>query len=1323
MSDIELGIDFIFNTPEAQAEAERIKNNIASIGTTADQAAAKLKSSVSAINSDNTGLIERLKVKLQELKVSQTQATSTTSIEKYNIRIQEFQNEIIRLNRIGKQGFDDMGKAIPNFERPKGQLERMKEAADLYKRAILEATSPEMLAKYNAKLEQTEATLKRMRNAGRSGFDVSGIALPLQIERPTSKLGRLEYAASAYQNMAANSGNIEIVTKYNKKLQDTQVEIGRVKNVGKDGFDALGNKIVGSTGAVGKLWGGLRTVAQILPGIGIAGLLAFAIEPLMKYLGNLDLFSVKLSQAVKDKKELAAVQLKGSQDAQRELTDLKLLYNEYGNTNLSLKYRKEAYAELQKMYPDYFNNIKFELQASSATKRAYDELTNAILATARARAAADKITQNSSRQLENEQQIKDLEVVIEKQKLLAKKNLDIVGSGKASGSAGVGASNSEGFLRDAARAEKRAAEAQKKVNDFKTDSNILAKRNLDLEKEVTKQIERGGKIKGNVGGDQPKDTTKADNAALNHQRVLQQKIEDITKEYSRKSGTKDDAELEAIKAKFIKIAKEVDRFNKDPKNKYKVDGSSLNKIRDDAIEDLTYRQSTAKAGVEFEKQKKMYEDYENFKTTFGKDAADKRFGKEVKSNTDRLKQLQDEYLKLTLKPVFGSVLSGGEKERMTEQEKQIKELQGVEEKRYTDAYKQAETYAQKELSIKRDYLQQYDTILKENHGTISAEQIKNLEFERDSKINAAKDEALAKTEIYKKLAQETILLTREQVKEQLKALEAILAKGGLPPEAIEKINTQINGLKLAFKIGVDQTNLDTLQTKVESLKKKLNSKDDQGNSLISEEEFKRTLLDLGKTQAEVDKLLNSITGKSKSNFAQGISDNFKYLTGTSTEFAFGVSRDLDQVSGGFGELSNALGGVNTEAGYTIDTISRLVKVGADAAGAYASFSSGDIVGGVTKTISAVTGFLSIGKKVKEMNAAARKIQDDYYAAAIKGEMEYQVLLRKRDLDTVARGKNSYRAIVDQLEALKKQSPEIQKAYDKIYSALQGEEFVNGVGYKHGTWLRKAKTWDIMASLAGSDYNKLEQLYTQGKLKDQAKSDFEALKKLKEELEAAGVSTAQLQEDLKQLLTGTSTSGLADSLTQLFENGKFAAADFADSFESIMQKAISNSFKYKYLEDAMQPFYNALGNLMSSGTPTKEQIEALKKQYATIGENAADYWKQLETITGVKPIDSKTNNVVAGIQGMTQQTAEIIAGQFGGQRIATLEGNVTLKFIGQTGADQLAVLKAQHLVQMEVAANTLRTANNTDRLYNIETALVSMDKKMSNSNNALRAGGN
>ncbi|GGH02737.1 hypothetical protein [Pedobacter zeae] len=405
----------------------------------------------------------------------------------------------------------------------------------------------------------------------------------------------------------------------------------------------------------------------------------------------------------------------------------------------------------------------------------------------------------------------------------------------------------------------------------------------------------------------------------------------------------------------------------------------------------------------------------------------------------------------------------------------------------------------------------------------------------------------------------------------------------------------------------------------------------------------------------------------------------------------GSARDIEQVAAALGKVSGEFGKINSDIGDISSTLLTAVQAYVEVRKNLADINDPDkstaekvgaglgIVGAAFSVGNAVVGYFKGLKAAKE---AAQKAMNDFQTAAIKGEQDYQALLRQRELTDAKRNKNSYKAIIDQLELLKKNTPEIEAAYNRIFASIQGEQFVEGIGYKHGTWLRKAKTWDVMASLAGSDYAKLEQLYTQGKLKDQAKADFEALRALKEELEAVGVSVEELQQQLAELLTGTTVGGLADGLTALFQNGKMMAADFGQSFESIMRNAVVNSFKVKFLQDQLAPFFTQLAELMKGGTPTQEQIEALKAQYTAIGAQGAEQWKQLEKVFGIKLSDTADNTSITGTikREITEQT---------GSELVGLNRSIydVLKRYLKIGSDSLSEIRQQTLLQMEIAANT------------------------------------
>ena len=87
-----------------------------------------------------------------------------------------------------------------------------------------------------------------------------------------------------------------------------------------------------------------------------------------------------------------------------EIARLEALYKEATNEAISTDKRREAAEKLQKLYPDYFKNLSTEEIMVGRAKNAYDQLRNSIIEVARARAAAEKITDNEKELLTLEQQ-------------------------------------------------------------------------------------------------------------------------------------------------------------------------------------------------------------------------------------------------------------------------------------------------------------------------------------------------------------------------------------------------------------------------------------------------------------------------------------------------------------------------------------------------------------------------------------------------------------------------------------------------------------------------------------------------------------------------------------------------------------------------------------------------------------------------------------------------------------------------------------------------------------------------------------------------------
>lgn len=156
-----------------------------------------------------------------------------------------------------------------------------------------------------------------------------------------------------------------------------------------------------STKGLRSLWSGLRNIAYILPGIGIAGIFNLAFiaivkvyEAIFETKKNVDLLAdaekraardreYDLKNATKFQKEYSEAIIK-SVDSNvgayaKEGAELKVLYGSATNLNLSMSDRLKATKELQEMYPGYFGNLTTEQILTGNATAAYNELNGALI--------------------------------------------------------------------------------------------------------------------------------------------------------------------------------------------------------------------------------------------------------------------------------------------------------------------------------------------------------------------------------------------------------------------------------------------------------------------------------------------------------------------------------------------------------------------------------------------------------------------------------------------------------------------------------------------------------------------------------------------------------------------------------------------------------------------------------------------------------------------------------------------------------------------------------------------------------------------------------
>lgn len=338
----------------------------------------------------------------------------------------------------------------------------------------------------------------------------------------------------------------------------------------------------------------------------------------------------------------------------------------------------------------------------------------------------------------------------------------------------------------------------------------------------------------------------------------------------------------------------------------------------------------------------------------------------------------------------------------------------------------------------------------------------------------------------------------------------------------------------------------------------------------------------------------------------------------------------------------------------------LANAAANVATGIAQISTGNYVQGASSIISGVAGMITgIGKRLEEN----KKIREEYLQNIVdtySKELEYNSVLRERLRIQQQIGETNLQYFDRIKKELTLQQGSINREYEEVWNKLMGENYISGQGYKHGTWFRKAKTWNEYSSLAGKSYEDIESLYTQDKLDGAAKTLFERLKALKEEgADVAGMMD-QLNEEMKESWTGTTVSAISDSIIQGFIDGKKGAADFADNFKSLMRDAMMKSIQMKYLEAPLQKWYEKFASDSETGL-TSDKIEELRKAYDQIIETAAREAENLEKITGIgMAAEAERTATAKGLQAVSQDSVNELNGRFYALQYITanIDKNVT-----------------------------------------------------------------
>lgn len=435
--------------------------------------------------------------------------------------------------------------------------------------------------------------------------------------------------------------------------------------------------------------------------------------------------------------------------------------------------------------------------------------------------------------------------------------------------------------------------------------------------------------------------------------------------------------------------------------------------------------------------------------------------------------------------------------------------------------------------------------------------------------------------------------------------------------------------KQAAKINILRNNLEKLQQEQEKVAQQL--REGVGDCEALTKQFD----ELGDSVHEAK---NELANAAKSAFPDRMKD---------------LAADVSNISSALGQLASSLEDVNPELANALQTMSDVGNVAGAAISAIGQFASGDIPGAVASALKAITGIFNIGKKQREEQRKRKEEMESFLLAQFQGEQEINELYRERAREQIKINKYRLEGLKAEHDLLVKQKGDIALQFKTVLSELQ----------KQTAKIRKAGFLGIPSnsftteSLAGKSFDELEQLFLKGQLEGKAKDLFETLQKIRQEGVDVDKMLQENAQTLKETLTGTTADSISDSIIDGFKNGLKSATDFADTFQDLMRQALIQSLKFKYLEGPLNDFFDEFAAAAESDNQlTSGEVSQLNQMFNNIISNANEQFQQLQQIAGINfnSGSAATNSLTGAIKGITEQQAELLAGQFGGLRITALD---------------------------------------------------------------------
>ncbi|MBR2858760.1 MAG: hypothetical protein IKB90_01525 [Alistipes sp.] len=322
--------------------------------------------------------------------------------------------------------------------------------------------------------------------------------------------------------------------------------------------------------------------------------------------------------------------------------------------------------------------------------------------------------------------------------------------------------------------------------------------------------------------------------------------------------------------------------------------------------------------------------------------------------------------------------------------------------------------------------------------------------------------------------------------------------------------------------------------------------------------------------------------------------------------------------------------------------------------------SGDIVGGITSTLSGLAAIIEMFASWKEKNEALKRemyfaeietnraIRERNQELAVERDTIQDIITKQELLNWLVEKGFSKPSSVSVWEAQSAALAEYQKnleaemsQYDELWEKLQSSN-------AYWEW-RESLSWgSVEHSLRGMSAAEIELYYNQNKLSDAAREYYEAWVESGKTIEELKQHIEETYASLQEMVMGTSFDGFLSNVINAMREARGEISKLASFAEETLAEALINAFKYQHLAKVLEPLYNSLSEALIDDTADAAFIEEWKNLFISVLGNETEKLKALGDALGIDLFESSgtsQNGKSGGFETMTQDQGTKLEGLF------------------------------------------------------------------------------